>query len=192
MKKLFLIAAALLTVGFAHAQMSTSVGYVNTIIHDWDETFHINGFNVEFNYDYNLAGDFYVSAGAGFGMSLYQETFNDSVFNVRVCDFSIPVDLNYRFNLGSNLKLNIYAGPTFMIGLCHTFYYDGKKDVDYYSNSNYPLKRFNVLLGGGVSLDIKDHYRIKVGYKKGLLELDKTGEYPYKKDYLTASIGYIF
>lgn len=192
MRKIFLFAAALLTVGFANAQLSTSVGYLNTIVNDWDETYSAHGFNVELDYSYNLAGNLDVSSGLGMDMAFYKYNKNDSVFRDTFFDFSIPIDLSYGFQLNSNLKLDIFAGPTFMIGIKHIITGNGDYLEEYYDDSNYPLKRFNVLLGGGVSLDIKDKYLIKLGYKKGLLDLDKTGDLPFKKDYLTIAVGYIF
>ena len=192
MKKTLLFAVALLTASFAHAQFSTSIGYVFSPIHDYDETYNAHGVNVELDYDYNIAGNLFLSAGLGMDLSFYKISDNDSTFNGRLFDLSVPVDLSYRFNLGSDVKLNIFAGPTFMLGISHAFIYSGEKLSDYYNAEHYPIKRFGLELGGGASLDIKNQYRIKVSYKKGLLDMDKSGEYPFKKDYLIVSVGYIF
>lgn len=192
MKRILFFAVALMTAGIAKAQFSTSIGYVFSPINDWDETYYAHGLNVELDYDYNLSPNLFVSTGLGMDLSFYKISDNDSTFNGRIFDLTIPIDLNYRVNLGSDLKLNLFAGPTFMVGISHAFIYSGEKLTDYYSAANYPIKRYNVMLGGGVSLDIKNQYRIKVSYKKGLLDMDKSGEYPFKKDYLTVSVGYIF
>lgn len=198
MKNLFLLVISLMAASTAQAQVSASIGYTHKPIHDDTQSASYNGFNIGLDYGYNIVGDLFVSTGLGMDMIFDQAELNDTTYYGKCIDFSIPVDFSYGFSLGSNMKLNIYAGPTFELGVLNKTSNDYGFSLDYYNDKvqdedfDYTLKRFNLFIGGGVSLDIKDRYRIKVGYKKGLVDLDKTGEYPYKEDRFTASIGYIF
>ncbi len=198
MKKLFLFVFTILVASTVKAQFSASIGYINIPVNDEIDPYYTNGFSIGLDYDYNIVDNLNISSGLGMSMTFQNVEDSDTIFHVSILNLSIPVDLSYGFSLSPSMKLNIYAGPTFVIGLLNKANNDYGTSVNYYNDNipegkfDYTLKRFNLLLGGGLSLDIKEKYRIKIGYKKGLLDLDNSGEYPYKTDMITASIGYIF
>ena len=73
-------------------------------------------------------------------------------------------------------------------------YNDGAFDVnnDYYDEDEGNMGRFDILLGGGIWCDIQDQFRIKVGYKAGMLNTCKTDDCTRKTNVLSVSFGYIF
>ncbi len=194
MKKLFLMAAALLTVGAASAQITYSLGYINT---NWDVDYKggdktINGFTIGLDDNINLTGDLNVALGAG--MELSFATFDLGIlgdWKYKEFGLFVPVDFNYGFALGDNLRLSVFAGPTFNLGLMAKQTHDDD-EFNYYDEDDGNMGRFDVLMGGGVWLDIQDQFRIKVGYKAGLMDTDKSDNVERKSNVLSVSLGYIF
>lgn len=89
-------------------------------------------------------------------------------------DLEIPVFLQYGFDLG-DVVLNIFAGPTFFSGL--TLREGIKSDgwsarTDLYKEANvmgFQYKRFDCLVGGGVSVVISDHFMLRGSVDYGLV-----------------------
>lgn len=194
MKKLFLMAAALLTVGAASAQVTYSLGYINT---NWDVDYKggdktTNGFTIGLDDNINLAGDLNVSLGAG--MELSFATFDDLLgadWKYKEFGVYVPLDFNYGFGLGDNLRLSVFAGPTFNLGIMSKATYDDN-EFNYYDEDDGNMGRFDIQMGGGVWLDIQEQFRIKVGYKAGLMDTDKSDNVERKSNVLSVSLGYIF
>ena len=190
MKKIFLFAALMLSVCIANAQTSFQLGFMSTsekqdlFIGDSSDSY--SGFTVGFDNNINLAGDLNVAPGLNMAFSLdddHEEKYKE--FNLMV-----PVDFNYGFQLGDALKLYLFAGPTFDLGLMAKYDDDSCYDSDFQL-----MKRFNVLLGGGAWVDINDLIRVKAGYKVGMLDLkgdDIIGVDSWKRNRFNISIGYIF
>ncbi|MBO7416821.1 MAG: porin family protein [Bacteroidaceae bacterium] len=189
MKKIMLVAAVLLTAGYASAQVSYQLGFMATAEEQTYtlgslSTTHKNnysGFMVGADYNMNIAGGFNVAPGVAMELSLDNKE-ND----VKYKEFNIlvPVDFNYGFNLGQDLKLYLFAGPTFDMGIMAK-----NDDKDMFDHGK---KRFDILLGGGAWVDIKDVIRLKAGYKLGLLDISDMDSYEWKKNVFTVSVGYIF
>ena len=196
MKKLMILAVALMTAGVASAQMTYSIGYLNkstkseitaagiTVTDDSQ----MNGFSIGVDDNINLAGDLNVAVGGA--MEFYFK--KDGDYKYKDFNLAVPVDFNYGFALGSSLKLFVFAGPTLNLGIIS----DGKGPNDYsfnyYDADEGNCGRFDVLVGGGVWMDIQDQFRVKVGYKAGMLDRCKTDGVTLKDNVLSVSLGYIF
>lgn len=201
MKKLLFLAAVLLTAGAASAQITYSLGYINTSITSKYEatvggitasktnTESMNGFTIGLDDNINLTGDLNVAPGVGMDFSMRK----DGDIKYKKFGLYVPVDFNYGFALSSNLKLFVYAGPTFDLGIIKDAKDDNGNKVNYYDKDlvvNY--SRFDLLLGGGAWLTFQDQLRFKVGYKVGMLNTCKADNYTVKNNVLSVSVGYIF
>ena len=193
MKKLLFMAAALLTAGFASAQITYSIGYLNStqdfdypILSPKDMTY--SGFSIGVDDNINLAGDLNVAPGIGMEFSFDKD--DDKKYK----EFAlfVPVDFNYGFAISDNFKLSVFAGPTFNLGLMQKTTGDNDYELNYHDEDEGNMGRFDILLGGGIWCDIQDQFRIKVGYKAGMLNTCKTDDCTRKTNVLSVSFGYIF
>ena len=196
MKKFLFMAAALLTAGIASAQVTYSIGYLNksskseisgggiTITDDSQ----MNGFSIGVDDNINLAGDLNVAVGGA--IELYLKTDGD--YKYKDFNLAVPVDFNYGFALGSSLKLFVFAGPTLNLGIISDYKDKNDAKFNYYDADEGNCGRFDVLVGGGVWMDIQDQFRVKVGYKAGMLDRCKTDGVTLKDNVLSVSLGYIF
>ena len=197
MKKLFFMAAALLTAGIASAQVTYSIGYLNKTskseisgggitIKDSNQ---MNGFSIGVDDNINLAGDLNVAVGGA--LEFYFKSEDD--YKYKDFNLAVPVDFNYGFALGSNLKLSVFAGPTFNLGIISDAKGPHDYEFNYYDSDEGDYGRFDILVGGGVWMDIQDQFRVKVGYKAGLMDrCKKDGIKINDNPILSVSLGYIF
>ena len=195
MKKLMIMAVALLTAGIASAQVTYSIGYINTKVTSkvggYSNSESMNGFTIAVDYNINLAGDLNVAPGLGMDLSFGKQKTVLGDEKVKKFGVYVPVDFNYGFALGSDLKLFVYAGPTVDFGI----FYNGKigdEKTDYYKKEEGNMSRFDLLLGGGAWITYQDVLRFKVGYKAGMLNTCKTDGYTVKNNVLSVSVGYVF
>ena len=197
MKKLLFLAAVLLTAGAASAQITYSLGYTSTSTKSeytlggitTSKTTSMNGLIISVDDNINLTGDLNVAPGVGMNFSMKK----DGDIKYKKFGLYVPVDFNYGFALSSNLKLFVYAGPTFDLGIIKDAKDNNGNKVNYYDKDlvvNY--SRFDLLLGGGAWLTFQDQLRFKVGYKAGMLNTCKADNYTVKNNVLSVSVGYIF
>ena len=196
MKKLMIMALALLTAGIASAQVTYSIGYINTSSKSETKfggitttsTSQMNGFTISVDDNINLAGDLNVAPGLGMDLSFRK----DNGINYNKFGIYIPVDFNYGFALGSNLKLFIFAGPTLDLGLISSAKDGNGNKANLYKENEGNMSRFDLLLGVGAWVTIQDQFRFKIGYKAGMLNTCKTDNVTVKNNVLSVSVGYIF
>lgn len=144
----------------ANAQISVGIGYGQKNMSDGDHTLDIGGLYVNADYNLPIASDICVAPGIAF--SYVTSSKNDDDFAMTYLD--VPVNFNYAFPLADGFKLGVYAGPTLSLGVTGTAS-DG--NIDLYKDLDY--NRFDILVGGGIALDVMDMIRVSVGYNKGLL-----------------------
>ena len=182
MKKALFMAVALTLAVMANAQTSVQLGYllniqkVETALGSGTDSY--NGLFLSADHTFGLSGDLAVTPGLGLGYSF------DSGDDYRELGIFLPVDVNYRFRLSSDISLSLFAGPTFHFGLISE-----AGSHNYYADDN---SRFEVLLGGGLWCDIRQTVRLKAGYKLGLINTSKISGITEKNDCLYLSIGYLF
>ena len=145
----------------------------------------MNGFTISVDDNINLAGDLNVAPGVGMDVSFKK----DGNLKYKKVGLYVPVDFNYGIALGSDLKLFIFAGPTFDLGILNDYKNGNGDKINNFDNN---LKRFDLLLGGGAWLTFQDQLRFKVGYKAGMLNTSKIDNVTVKNNVLSVSVGYIF
>lgn len=156
---LALAAAAALS---ANAQIAVGVGYqTKNYSNDGPKN---GGIYAGVTYNYTLSDGLAVAAG----IDLSYLTSNDDGVKVKEMNIGVPVLLNYAIPVADGFVLTPFAGPTFSYGLSFDVENSGIS-LNMYDNSIAQMKRFDVLVGGGVALDVQNLIRVSVGYNKGLL-----------------------
>ena len=188
MKKVFLLAVALMISAMAYAQFSVQVGYqmnsLKTGMEGLRATQYYNGVAASVDYNIPLVGSLSVAPGLGVDL-LFTNKYG---VKYRELDLFAPIDFNLCLSDRRDARLSLFAGPTFYYGLF-------SKDIstnphhDYYNTES---KRFGMSLGGGIWCDIKESFRVKLGYKFGLLNCSKEAGITERSNTLTLAIGYIF
>lgn len=200
-KKLFIFVMTLLTAGAAYAQLTASVGYISSTTDNKFEqnivvgtltssgTTTMSGLSLGVDDNINLTGGLNIAPGFEFKFASAKE--ND-IKKTKVA-VGIPVDVNYGIELGSDLKLYVFAGPTFDLGLVNKATDDNGNEANYY-NEDYAVNysRFDILLGGGAWITFQDQFRLKVGYKAGLLDTCVPESITSKNSLFSVSAGFIF
>lgn len=157
----------------------------------------INGAYAGLSYNLPIAGNFGIAPGLYYSLLMSNESTNVVGINlgskVREHYVNVPVYLNFGFNLGQNAKLFLFAGPTAQFGVASTTELSAGSastgKFDRYKDGN--LSRTNVLLGGGLGLNISK-FQITLGYDQGLFDLDTTDGTKITKSYAKAGIAYLF
>ena len=187
MKKAMLMAAALLVAVTSFAQVQIGAGYVNSsdrtkISNDAEvSTAASNGVYAGLGVTLPLAGDLAVTPGVYYmfltshnGRSVANGILSASG-DLQEHYINVPIYFNYGAELVPNFRLFFFGGPTFSAGLISktvlsasilgfsaTTSIDNYKDVSGYG-------RFDVMLGGGMGVDLGKRLRLTVGYDFGMM-----------------------
>lgn len=198
----------------AFAQFGVNIGYMNSTTYsrvegvEGSEKAGTNGFSVGIDHNIRLIGNLLsIQPGIYYQHLLRSEDIAEIAglaANTTYMEnfLAIPVHVKVGFNLLPKdvLRLYVFAGPTFEIGLSSSDkisvsgsllghdiagevsynYYSGKiktssdelqSVVDSYfqSEDKGQLKRFDVMIGGGVGLQVVRFLDIKVGYDYGMV-----------------------
>jgi len=215
MKKIFATIAVLaVAASSAFAQISVGAGYVGTTAtteinsNSSDATY--SGFYVGGNYNINLGmgigvapGLYYVNSSSSKDAAAKAFGYTLGTGNVKVKEnfLAVPIHLNYGIELTDGLKLSVFAGPTLTFALSSKT--DGTltvlgvsadKTYDNFDEDNNVLdyKRFDVMLGGGVAVDIVDMIRVSAGYNWGLIDLYGNDNAKYTRKGLHVGVAYLF
>lgn len=202
MKKFLALAAVIaLFSTAANAQASIEVGYLNpstvksaTEPVDFTSTTKLNGAYVGFDYNFKITKNFGIAPGVFYSWATGKN--EDGKIDI-LKDYGkvtqqyigIPVNLTFGFNLADDMRISVYAGPTFSYGLK-----DMADDVDLYENLGELYNKFNISVGGGFAFDFANDFRINLGYSYGITDrydaplLDQT----WKRHMLHMGVGYIF
>lgn len=218
MKKIITILAAsvmMLSASNAFAQIAVGAGYLNAtdkITYDKESSSTgSNGFYAGFSYNIPLAGGLAVAPGIYY--SFLTNTEKASAGNKYVSGsgkattnehfLNIPVNFNFGFDLAPDMTAFIFAGPTLQYGISSKTKADGALDIlgvtisDGSTVDNYDDKfhygKTNVLLGGGIGMNLMDAFQITVGYDYGLINLyTGDGETKRNKSYVKVGVAYLF
>ena len=113
---------------------------------------------------------------------------------------NVPVNFNYGIEMAPDMTAFIYAGPTLQYGLASKTKvegtiagYSGDKDVDNYADGN-DYGKMNVLIGGGVGMNLMNAFQITVGYDYGLMNLytGDADDVKHNKSYIKLGVAYLF
>ena len=197
MKKIILtLALAAAAAVCANAQIGVNVGYTTK---NFTDVFNNEaGLFLGANYNIELVNGLAVAPGVEFAMLNWTKDEN----NYQKENYlAVPVMFNYGFELVDGIKLVPYLGPTFSYGLSSK----GKNSLStiasailggsgegslYGDNSDYT--QFDILIGGGVALDVMNMVRAFVGYNQGLLDRYNDDNTTVKTSGLNFGVAYLF
>ena len=197
MKKIILtLALAAVAALSANAQIGVNVGYTTK---NFTDVFNNEaGLFLGANYNIELVNGLAVAPGVEFAMLNWKKDEN----NYQKENYlAVPVMFNYGFELVDGIKLVPYLGPTFSYGLSSK----GKNSIStiasailggsgegslYGDNSKYT--QFDILIGGGVALDVMNMVRAFVGYNQGLLDRYNDDNTTVKTSGVNFGVAYLF
>ena len=189
MKKIILtLALAAVAALSANAQIGVGVGYASTTLKGDNTTTDLGGLTFGATYNIPLVNGLAVAPGIQFAMQNYKED-----------DIAIPVLFNYGIELVDGIKVVPYLGPTFSYGISGVVAGGATAfgitvstgEVNLYGdNSTYAP--FDILVGGGVALDVMDMVRAYVGYNIGLLDRNTSDNAVLKASGVNFGVAYLF
>lgn len=208
MKKVFsFMAAVMLFAGMANAQLTLNLGYTPTTLTQTyngnDSKMEMNGFFVGATYNVNLSGDLNVAIGADFRYNTKTDKNGASFMGITATSdltrtqmvINIPVLFNYGLSLNKDIRLSVFAGPTFSLALsgkttseAAVAGWGGKTEYDWYGD-NSDWKKFDIDLTFGLNLGYRQ-YRLFGGYNMGLLNLTKADNTTMKASGWFAGLGF--
>ncbi len=213
MKKIFAFAFAaslMLLSASANAQIHIDAGYVHTpevsTSGNTSNTAHYNGAYAGLGFTLNLGEYLSVDPTVRYTYSKCNEktwAVTDNVygtFNGVEQRVEGIIDLQLRFPFSKDFSAFIYAGPryTYAISSKGQMVYTAamieiKKDVDKF-DENSTSSHSNVLVGGGIGVDIMQRFRIKAGYDFGLMNLytGSASDYSVKQNMINAGVAVLF
>jgi len=154
-------------------KMSFGIGYENStamskISKDADPVkASTNGFFAGFGYTLPVTGE------VNFTPGLYYEYLSDGeVSTGKTIEqyISVPLDFSFGADVASGVRCFVYAGPSLRMGLSSVTKLDvlgATTTLDAYDGDLYG--RFDVMVGGGVAVELMDMIRVNAGYDYGLL-----------------------
>ena len=205
MKRLAILLSAafvLLASAPAFAQGSFNVGFLNSIdvvkSGNSSSTNPLSGFYAGFGYTLPLTSTLNFTPGVYYGYAA-----NSSATDLIITTLSgkrqdhlinIPLHLSFGLDVNPNFRFYAYAGPSLSFGLASIITGSlGKNSSSYdryQEDSN--LNRFDIMLGGGLGVEILDNFRINVGYDFGMLNRYNNSNTIYHRNQLTAGVAYVF
>ncbi|MBR5661789.1 MAG: PorT family protein [Bacteroidales bacterium] len=113
---------------------------------------------------------------------------------------AVPLDFNLKFNISEDMKFLVFAGPTLDLGLTSRIKEKNTSmEYDIYSGklSEYTkYSRFDVLLGGGLGLDVMDAVRFSIRYDYGVINRNggnlTSGVLKIHRSQLKLGVGFMF
>lgn len=195
MKKIILtLALAAVAAISANAQIGITAGYAQKNF--------TNGLNNEAglffggSYNIELVNGIAVAPGVEFAMLNYKKDDN----NYQKENYlAIPILFNYGFEIADGFKLVPYLGPTISYGISSKAKLGGTLfgitastgEMDLYDDTDY--NKLDILIGGGVALDVMNMVRAFVGYNQGLLNRNNDSDgNVIKTSGLNFGVAYLF
>ena len=125
--------------------------------------------------------------------NLGKASFNESYL-------AVPLDLNLHLPISEDMKFLIVAGPTLDLGLTsRAKLKDTSAEYDIYDGALGDMtkyNRFDVLIGGGLGLDVMDAVRVTVRYDYGLINRNggnlTSGFLKVHRSQLKLGVGFLF
>jgi len=205
------ITALMLVSGNAFAQVHIGAGYVNsadrfkTASSSEADVNYSNGAYGGLGFTLPLVGDLSVTPGiyytylASRTAVSYASGFVTAAGNTKEHYINVPISFEYGAEILPNFRLFFFGGPTLSVGLASktTFSasvlgFSANSTVDNYAdNSNYG--RWDVMLGGGMGVDLARRLRMTVGYDFGMLNrYTASSNYTRHRNQLHAGVALLF
>ena len=203
MKKIVTILSAalvLLAGAPAFAQGSFGAGYLSSteVVKSGSsstERTPMNGFYAGIGYTVPIANGLNFTPGLYYGFAMKNNVA--SIFGLKIDggkqqDHFVNVPLHFSFGFGTSpdLRLFVYGGPSVSFALASKIVsgsntYDRLKDND-------SIKRLDVMLGGGIGLELMQTFRVTLGYDFGMLNRYSSNNYTVNRNQMTAGVAIIF
>ncbi|MBE6222285.1 MAG: porin family protein [Bacteroidales bacterium] len=212
MKKIIVLAAALLLGWQARAQVVANAGYV----HAFETMKSANYLTEGFDYDHASLDGFFAGAnyylnldsvldglaampGANLSMLFGRYWANDD-YRVRELALNLPLQACYTYEINESLKVFGQTGPTLQFALSHKMINDNGTTYPLLSKKNDSHRArnpFNMYWGFAAGVEVIDMLRIEVGFDLGFFNLNRRVEdYDYlksiKRNFLHIGVGYLF
>ncbi|MBR1513210.1 MAG: PorT family protein [Bacteroidales bacterium] len=196
MKKLVTIAALLLALSVSmkvQAQLNLNIGFAPERVHSSiggdkaiDTTYWLAGFFAGLNYKIQVTEQVGVTIGAQYRMNvrnvskhIYEGSyFSHYVVRERQTLVDLPIMVHYDIPLGPKFSLSPFVGPMLSFAISGstnselTYPHNQSFNDDWY-DKNSTKSRFNVYGMAGLEA-IYNRINVFVGYRMGLLDLDKS------------------
>lgn len=220
MKKIILIAAAIVASVSSYAQASIGAGYLNDAsksVYTLNNTstennLNSNGFYIQGMYSLPIVSSLNLNAGLKFSYLTNTESGNLDAAGIHLADatkktnetyLALPVLLSYGVDINRDFSVSLFAGPTFSLGLSSksdvtatvlgqskTTNYDNYAKDDDGNASSY--KRGNIFVGGGLNVDFRNMVRLSVGYDFGLLNRTTVDNTKLTQNQFFVGVSYLF
>ena len=200
MKKTLIFAIAAIAMMFTGNKMSAqfSIGYysgarayVTTVndkkVDNGSDAAFVGGLSLEHNS--RIGRVLGLSAGADLGIAA-KNNFMVKDATLLETYLDIPLRVKLYIPLGSAVDLAIFAGGVPSICLSSNTKIGDADPIKNLSDDGY--QRFDVMLGGGVGLDIIKHIKLAASFDAGLLDRQKPDLIEYHSGVLKFTAAYIF
>ena len=200
MKKIVILLSAalvLLASAPAFAQASIGAGYLSST-EIWksgnssSESTPMNGFYAGVGFTVPVANGINFTPGIYYGFAT-----KDNVVDVAGI-FKINggkqqdhyLDFSFALDLSSDLRFFVYGGPSLSLALASNLI-SGSTTVNRLGE-NSDLNRFDIMLGGGLGVEVMNMFRINAGYDFGLLNRYQSSNYTVNRNQLYAGVAFLF
>ena len=217
MKKIIITLSVLAAAaGMAIAQPSIDAGYLYSMNKEMIASNVIDassqGFFVGASYTYNLVSGLDVNAGLYYNYLTSNDSDSANIigdingsYDLRLNEHYISLPINLRFGtfVADGIKLFAFAGPSLSYCVSSTTRYNASLDLPIIGAiskedtlNNFELdedyKPFDVLVGGGLGIELFGVIRIHGGYRYGLLDRDAGENSSLHRSEIFAGVSYIF
>ena len=202
MKKLFVIAAAMLAAISAGAQNYVNLGYglpTSITRYSNEKSNGIDGNAFTLGYSHNF--DFTDFMGLEMGVNGVYEFFNTkddldkTLLETRsnYLGATAPVLLNFKLDMDS-VAFKFLAGATCSYGFVDKMatFVDGVKGFEINNYDDLDARRFGVSASAALAAEWADVFRFKIGFDYGLTDLNKNSNIKNTVNMLSFSVGYLF
>lgn len=126
------------------------------------------GLSIDFEATFPVSKVFGVAAGASLtGVAGYHFGGDNSI-NLGEIYLDIPVRAHFNIPLGGRTNLFLFTGPVLSANLVSIDAHASGTTSNY--NTFKDLRRFDIMFGFGVGIDIIEHIRVALGFDYGLLD----------------------
>lgn len=146
--------------------------------------------SLEAEASFRLGKRFGVSAGASLAGSAGYHFGGDETKNLGEIYLEIPVRGKVFIPLGATVDLYLFAGPSLSVDL---YSIDAHTKSSVSNFETYPtMTRLDVMLGGGIGLEIIRHIRVSLSYDQGLMDRDTAPSVTAHTGVAKATVAYMF
>ncbi len=178
----------------SHRRFAISAGYINSLDRgraevDFSGVYFGLSYNFPINENMGVAPGIYYSYTRKSNARCWGQYIFYSGAKIQEHYLDFPVCFNYRHDFTENISARAFAGPTFSLGLSSSIEYDSKT----YNGYEKDYSRFDVMVGGGVSVEFRKKYGVLIGYDFGLLDKNKEDSGPHhKRNKFYVGVSYMF